>query len=122
MIGWGNEKVKVRNERKIARTYWREETQSDQFYINGGVICSLAQREKQNWAKLLKGEKARCRPERRWQEWEEIARKKNTLKRSERNGLWYKKLENKHSSQGSNEDNSLPEEASEAEADESCNM
>lgn len=80
---------------------------------------SESEREKENWAKLLKGVKTRWRPERCWQEWEEeIARKKNKLKRTERNGLWNEKLENKHSSQGSNEDNSLPEEASEAEGDE----
>ncbi|XP_041697112.1 uncharacterized protein LOC121534599 [Coregonus clupeaformis] len=119
VIGWVNKKVKERNERKIARTYWREETQSDQLYINGVVICSRAQREREKRSKLLKGEQTRRRLERRWQEWEEKRdRKKNTLKRVQRNGLWYKELENKYNSQGRHEDNSLPDEAAEADGDE----
>ncbi|KAK6310539.1 hypothetical protein J4Q44_G00185940 [Coregonus suidteri] len=119
VIGWVNKKVKERNERKIARTYWREETQSDQLYINGVVICSRAQREREKRSKLLKGEQTRRRLERRWQECEEKRdRKKNTLKRVQRNGLWYKELENKYNSQGRHEDNSLPDEAAEADGDE----
>ncbi|KAM9460173.1 uncharacterized protein ACWYII_011453 isoform 2-T3 [Salvelinus alpinus] len=118
VIGWVNKKVKERNERKIARTYWREETQSDQLHINGAVICSRAQREREKRAKLLKGEQTRRRLERRWQEWEKRDRRKNTLKRVQRNGLWYRELEDKNSTQGSHEDNSLPDEADEADGDE----
>nr|XP_029498286.1 trichohyalin-like [Oncorhynchus nerka] len=118
VIGWVNRKVKERNERKIARTYWREENQSDQLYINGVVVCSRAQREREKRAKLLKGEQTRRRLERRWQEWEKRYRRKNTLKRVQRNGLWYRELEDKDNSQGSHEDNSLPDGADEADGDE----
>ncbi|XP_041945161.1 golgin subfamily A member 6-like protein 22 isoform X1 [Alosa sapidissima] len=93
IIGWVNDKMKERYQRKIVRTMQRENHEGQETYISGfalaslglGRICTRAEREQEKRIQLLKAEARRQDMESKWLQWEaERKRKKEERKARER--------------------------------------